>query len=454
MSRGAIIGFDVGTSSLKAAVADPETGKILEGRTWSYGAGSEVAPGVTPLRIYMEVFSAALQELHRDYHILAVGMTTQMYSVLRKTPDGDLVYQWNSLWDRRPDLEPEMADFLIDSGCRPDTLYPGYKLYTMDPEMRKEFLPYGLKEALIQYLTGNLATDYATASPFGLFDARKRVWNAEIIEKLGFDLADLPDAVTHDTPVGTITLDGMKDDRIVVAPGLGDGPSASLGCLEAGRLCGNLGTSMAVRTVTEHPDFSREGGLWNYAFDDTYYATGGISSNSCTVFHWMEKFSFDSRTDVQLYDPHEVRFFPWLHGERVPYWNSSLRGTFSGIQIGDGPKEFIGAAVRAVAFTYCGMVRTLDKLIDPQEPMILAGGGTNIRPLMEIIAGCTDHPIHLLENESYLGGTGSAISAARAAGIDLHPDLTITEIMEPTHRFRDELEQWIGEAEKTLKLYE
>ena len=452
--KAAVIGFDIGTSGLKAAVADPSAGKIVEGRTWSYAADSETEPGVRPIRVYKEVLTEALKELKRDYKILAIGMTTAMYSVCRVVDGEEYVYQWNSLWDRAPQLEPEMKEFLINSGCRVDTLFPGYKLYTLDPETRKEFRPHGLKDVLIEYLTGNLATDYSIASPFGLFDARKRIWNYDIIDKLGFRASDLPKAVPHYTNVGKVILPGFEDDNIIVAPGLGDGPSASYGCIGESSICGNVGTSMAIRTITNMPDFSDATGLWNFAFDDELFATGGISSNACTVFHWMEKFGLDSKKDLALYDPRGVKFFPWLHGERVPYWSSSLRGTFAGIQVNDGPEEFIGACLRAVAFTFCRMVRDLDKLVDPLEPIVMAGGGTNILPLMEIISGCTDHPLKLLENESYLGATGSAMSAARAAGIELHPENVITKVLEPTGKFKEELEMWVREADRFRGYYE
>lgn len=452
--KSAVIGFDIGTSSLKAAVADVNTGKILEGRTWHYAECETASLGIMPLQAYIDTLTEALHELRRDYRLTALGLTSQMYSVCRKTENGILVYQWNSLWKRHPEMEPEMASFLIASGCRVDTLFPAYKLYTMDAETRKDFLPYGLKDALIQYLTGKLVTDYSIASPFGLFNVLDRKWNTDLAQKLGFDPDSLPEAVPHDTNIGEVILPEFHHEHIIVAPGLGDGPSASHACRNTSDLCGNLGTSMAVRTVTKKPDFSSKSGLWNFAYDDEYFVSGAISSNACTTFHWLKKFGIEINEKTLLSDPGEIRVFPWLHGERAPYWNSSLRAAFTGMQISDGPEELTGACIRSVAFTYCRMVLTLNHLVDPETPMILAGGGTNITPLMEVVSGCTDHEIHLLASETYLGGIGSAMSAASAAGITLHPDLKISRILPPTGKYKEELAEWIESADRLSRYYD
>lgn len=445
--REAAVGFDIGTSSIKCAIADIATGKIVEGRTWNYPEGSEILPGVVPLSMYEEALTGALRELKADYRLRSVALTTAMYSVCRNTPGGVVAYQWNSLWDRKPEIEEEMTKPLIDSGCRVDTIFPGYKLYTLKPEERASFLPYDIGAHLVKYLTGTLATDYIRTSTLGFFDARKRCWNLELVRKLGFREEDLPLALPHNKAVGKISLQGFENDDIIIAPGLGDGPSASYACKEISSLCGNIGTSMAIRTITKNPDFSYGSGLWNFAFDDEYFATGGISSNACKVFHWLEDIN-QGRPGDTLPDAHEVLFFPWLHGERTPYWSSDLRGTITGLSIGDGTSEILGAAIRAVGFTFCQMERLLEHVVDEREPLVLAGGGTNIRPLIDVIAGCIKRDIVLLKSESYLGGTGAAFSAAEAAGIEIHPDIEVSETIKPTHLYERELDHWIEQSKR------
>lgn len=451
MKPHAIIGFDIGTSSLKAAIADPDSGAVVGGRTWSYAAGREAAPGVMPAAVYEDALLCALRDLAADYHVESLALTTQMYSVCRRTSKGLLVYQWNALWRRDAAVERAMRETLVRSGCRADTLYPAYKLATLPPAERAAFLPYGLKEHLLKLLTGKLATDFSTASTLGIFDAVARKWNLDAARDLRLDAALLPHALPHDAPVGRVR-EGLPLGGATVAPGLGDGPAASFACRDVSPFCGNLGTSMAARVITDTPDFSEENGLWNYAFDDTLFATGGISSNACSVLHWAGDVGL--APGEKLWDSREVQFFPWLHGERMPFWSSDLRGTFLGLQIGDGPQVLQAAVAKAVAFTFCRMALALEPVTAPETPLILAGGGTNLRPVLTAIAGCLHRDLALLENETYLGGTGAAMSAGAAAGCRVRPELCIRECLHPTGALAEEYARWVKTADRVAALYQ
>lgn len=451
MKQPAAAGFDVGTSSLKAVLADPDGGAVLGGRTWQYEAGREAAPGVLPIAVYEHALLSALRDLAADYQLVSLALTTQMYSICRRTPQGLLVYQWNALWRRDAAVEAALGETLVRSGCRADTLYPAYKLATLPPAERASFLPYGLKEHLLRLLTGELATDYSTASTLGVFDAVGRKWNLDAARDLGLDTALLPPAVPHDTPVGRVRED-LLPGGAVVAPGLGDGPAASFACRDVSLFCGNLGTSMAARVITDTPDFSAENGLWNYAFDDTRFATGGISSNACTVLHWARDLGLDPGDT--LADSREVLFLPWLHGERMPFWSSDLRGTFLGLQIGDGPQVLRSAVAKAVAFTFCRMALALEPVTAPDRPLILAGGGTNVRPVLTAVAGCLHRDLALLENETYLGATGAAMSAGAAAGCRVRPELRIRETIRPTRALEGEYTRWTQAADRMAAFYQ
>lgn len=447
----AVVGFDIGTSSLKAAVFSAKTCRMDASFTWKYPVQTGKETGVMPVSVYENTLRTALEELSQTYDLVSAALTTQMYSVLKKSSEGPLVYQWNCPWKRNPSAEEAAKDFLIRSGCRVDTLYPGYKLASLKEEERKEFLPYGLKESLLQFLTGNLCTDYSTASAFGMFDTVKRTWNTDAARKLQLDEDLLPLAVPHDHAVGKIRKEILPEGNTTVAPGLGDGPAASLACTEISSFCGNIGTSMAARVITKTPDFSEENGLWNYAVDSDRYTTGGISSNSCTVTDWSKRFGTAPENDLP--DSDEVEFFPWLLGERMPYWSSDLRGTLIGLRLRDNPDTVRGAVARGVAYTFCRMALALEPHTDPREPLVIAGGGTNMRALLRVISGVLNRDLVILENETYLGGIGAAISAGTAVGLKLNPDLKIRERISPTHEFTASYRRWNETAQLIADFY-
>lgn len=447
--RGVVVGLDIGTSSLKAA-AVAEDGSIAEFLTRGYEIPSGWPQGVVPAAVYETAVKRALANLSRSYELLAVGVTTQMYSLCQAREDGLAVWQWNCLWKRDADTERAIGADLIRSGCRPDTLYPAYKLASLPPERRKSFLPYGVKEYLIYTLCGELGTDYSTACASGLFDAVERKWNLDLAARLGYSKSDLPRVFRHDAPAGQVlpaAFEGASGKTLVV-PGLGDGPAASLACRGLSSFCGNLGTSMAARVLTDRPDFSDKNGLWNLAVDETQYAVGGVSSNSCTVLHWAERLGL--KIPERLSDSGSVRFYPWLYGERSPYWSSDLRAVFTGLSAEDGPEAVSSAVCKAVAFTFARITQAVELAANPDDPLVLLGGGTNFPALLSAVTGCVDREILLPRDETYLGAMGAAVSACRAAGIEYIPQLKVSGRHPPTGKYRAEYEEWSRRARELV----
>lgn len=451
-NRG-IAGFDIGTSSLKVTIADYNTGKVTDELIYGYHNFRELAPGVVPTAVYEETLLKALEEIYHSTELVSIALTTQMYSICEYKDGEWVVHQWNSLWDRCPDIESMLQDPLSRSGCQVDTLFPAYKLKTLDEEKRRHYVPYGLKEHLLLFLTGKLSTDYVTASASGMFDISKREWNIPFVRSIGMDVDKLPLALPHNAPVGKMStelLPGVYPETIVV-PGLGDGPSASFACRGISNFCGNLGTSMAARVFTKEPDIMPEHGLWNFVVDSSTYVTGGISSNSCTVFHWAERMGIKVSSDIS--DTHGIMFFPWIHGERMPYWSSDLRGTFTGLRVDDSPASLAGAIIKAVAFTFVRMVDVLGEHAEKGSPLVIAGGGTNLSPILDIIAGCINVDLALLQNAEYLCSTGAAISAGTGIGVTVKPNLQVERTIKPTYRYRKEYEKWLAMASNIANIY-
>jgi len=442
-----IVGLDVGTSSMKAAILI--TGKSTVSYITKKYIQTEVSEtGVVPAAVYVDAMKSLLGEIAAGFAIKAIAVATQMYSLCRMTDRGVYVYQWNCLWKSNEDTGKRIGNDLVWSGCRPDTLYPAYKLAALSFEDRKSFLPYGIKEYLIRELCGFPATDYSTASASGLFCLKTRDWNLKLIESLGYKRNDMPLILRHDQVIAHLLLEAFDhaSDTTVIVPGLGDGPSASLACAGSSSFCGNLGTSMAARVLTDSPDLSAEKGLWNLPVDEKQYTVGGISSNACSVFHWAE----DNRIIIpdRLKDTENVRFFPWLFGERTPYWSSDLQALFTGIQVVTDEKMLGSAVVKAIGFSFVRMAELVGEKVKADQPLILSGGGTNIRPLMEVIAGSISRKIILLKDETYLGATGALVSASRAAEYEFIPDIAVHKVIEPDKRFIDEYRKWTAASDK------
>lgn len=448
-----IAGFDVGTSSLKVTLVDYDTGVITDNLKYEYNEYTEISQGVIPAKVYENTIVKALTEIYQSIELVSMGISTQMYSICEFKDKEWIVYQWNSLWQRNEAIEAELKEPLNISGCQVDTIFPAYKLKTLGTEKAKSYVPYGLKEHLIMFLTGKLATDFVTASASGLMDIKTLEWNTAFVQKLGVDVNLLPKLMNHFDQIGKIDAELFPNiyPQTIIVPGMGDGPSASFACKGISNLCGNLGTSMAVRAFVTEPDLNEEHGLWNFAVGKNRYITGGISSNACSVLNWSESIGIKN-DDIKLIES-EVMFFPWIHGERMPYWSSDLRGAFVGLKVSDNMSSMAGAVLKAVGFTFARMVQTMTKYVEKDKPLVIAGGGTNIKLLLSVIAGCLDMRIALLNNTEYLCSIGSAMSAAEMLRIEVEVDLKIDKTIEPTYKYKNEYKEWLIKANKLSDMY-
>lgn len=452
MKNDVVAGIDVGTSSLKATVIDM-SGTVLKKIRLDYEK-SEISPGVVPSTVYETKLIEALDMVAKNFNVVSVGVSSQMYSLCEAAPSGTLVHQWNSLWVRDKEVEPWLEKMMANSGCPVDTMYPAYKLATVKDKKRK-FLPYGLKEHLIKFLTGKLTTDLTCASGSGLLDIYAKKWNTAFINALGFTEKDMPQLKKHNTPVGNMKISGknFNGDNIVVAPALGDGMSASYACLDISKLCVNIGTSLAARAFVGEEEIKEKNRfLWTFAVDEKSYIRGGISSNGCSVLNWAQTIGLSGGEDSGQSDT--VMFFPWLHGERTPYWSSNLKGTFAGINIDTSLNVMANAIVKGVAYTVVNLIELVSKNMASADMAVLAGGGVHSKSLLEVIKSAIPIKIGILENSDYLAAYGAAISASEAVDVTIKKQINIEKIIKPDFRLRKDYETWLKFGKELSKTYE
>src|SRR5690606_29578541 len=70
-------------------------------------------------------------------------------------------------------------------------------------------------------------------------------------------------------------------------------------------------------------------------------------------------------------------FLPFLEGERVPYWDSELRGGFLGLSAAHGPADLLWAALEGLALLNRTVLRRAEAAAGrPAEVVRLGGGGS------------------------------------------------------------------------------
>jgi hypothetical protein len=75
-------------------------------------------------------------------------------------------------------------------------------------------------------------------------------------------------------------------------------------------------------------------------------------------------------------DMEEIYFFhPYLLGERSPYWDANLRGSFVGATMRHGKPHFVRALLEGVAYSLRDCYRSIVEMQLPVDEIRLIGGG-------------------------------------------------------------------------------
>jgi xylulokinase len=165
---------------------------------------------------------------------------------------------------------------------------------------------------------------------------------------------------------------------------------AGLGALRAGYAYNISGTTEVLGAVGLEP-VAAEGlltvdwrGLWQI---------GGPSQTGADTVSWLlsllgrqtgEPGSVGREIDALLAGrrhPQPLLFLPYLQGERVPYWNPSLRGAFIGLNRQHGPTDLAFAVLEGVAFLNRIVLERAEAALGGAVAEIRFGGGAAVNPV-------------------------------------------------------------------------
>src|SRR5690606_15280934 len=136
------------------------------------------------------------------------------------------------------------------------------------------------KEYVLRSLFGIEAVDHSVASATGLFDVQRFAWDEEALSIAGLDASRLSPLVE------TSTIFQAGGRSIVI--GATDGVLANLGVGATAKdlPCVTLGTSGAMRVVSDVPATDPAGRLFCYVLDRKTWVRGGAINNGGLVLRW------------------------------------------------------------------------------------------------------------------------------------------------------------------------
>lgn len=199
-----------------------------------------------------------------------------------------------------------------------------------------------------------------------------------------------------------------------------------LGAMQAGRAYNISGTTEVLgvlSTETVHAE-----GLISLDWCNICHI-GGPSQNGADVAAWAahllsgvsDALDGTARALDEPAHPQPLLFLPYLRGERVPYWDSQLRGAFLGLSREHRAGDFLRAILEGVAFQNRLVLRRAETALGYAVDALHFGGGGAVSPAWaQIKADVTARPVVVAE-QSEPGLAGAA--ALCWTGLGVHPTL-------------------------------
>ncbi len=275
------------------------------------------------------------------------------------------------------------------------------------------------KDFLKYKLTGKMVTDYSEACGTLLFDVKKRVWSEAVFDLFGIPMTYFPEARPSDEIMGTVNseaaqLTGIKAGT-PVNNGSTDCSAAPLGAgmVKPGQVTLIIGTAGVISVCSDRPliDEQNRTLCWNYCLRDKW-ATLGITQTAGESLNWFKNAFDGQNADKSTGDTFEAYnrelrdipdgsggliFLPYLNGERTPYWDSSARGVFFGVNLATQKGHFIKAIMEGVSFALRNCVETVESLGVQVDEIRAVGGGLKSPVWLNTLGKILKKPVYTVD---------------------------------------------------------
>ena len=471
-----VIALDIGSSSARATLYDAQ-GRAVEGRFHQvpYAATTTPDGGVEhdPATL-LEAVAACLDVVvraarHDDVRAVAV---TSFWHGLAGFDAGHRAVTPIFMWaDSRSARDAGLLRDALDedalharTGCHLHASYWPAKLRWLARERPADVQRVArwgsVGEWLELNLFGEAATSLSMASGTGLLDQEALRWDAEAMAAAGVEVEQLfPLAVRTEGRRGLRTPWATRWPALRSVPwypAVGDGAASNVGsdCIERGRIALNVGTSAALRVVTEAGTVPPRG-LWRYRVDHRRPLLGGATSEGGNVYAWCRevlRLPDDAAVERELAqrapDSHGLTVLPFLAGERAPGWRGDRRGVVTGLSLDTTAIDVVHAALEAVCLRLVLVYELLAPHAAPDHIIVASGGAISRSPVWtQMLADALGRPLHT-STEAEATSRGTALLALEALGV--LPDVTavrapLGEVFrpDPAHhaRYRSALER-------------
>ena len=398
-----LIAHDLGTSGNKATLYTTE-GKLVASIVSKYATNVNKLGWAeqNPRDWWSAVCEStnALMEGRNPNDVAGISFSGQMMGCICLDSSGELLMD-SLIWaDTRAMAETvELADKVGEknicsiSGMRPAPNYTVEKLMWIKKNRPAIYdqIKWVLqsKDYIIYIMTGEIVTDQTDAAATQAFDIRDGKWSEEILNAVGIAPDIFPRIIASTGVVGGLLKKPAMEMGLVsgipVIAGGGDGLCAAVGAASVypgkGYCC--LGSSSWISCST-NLRLNNEEGIIMYGphVIENRFVLSGTMQTGALSYNWAKEklyptLSFEDVNSIIEETPvgsNGVLFLPYLMGERAPWWNSKVRGTYLSLGLESSAADMMRAVVEGVGLNLSIIFEEICKYEEIKELNIIGGG--------------------------------------------------------------------------------
>ena len=477
-----IITVDIGTGGCKSILFDDRYHQISSSQVAyprkTFGACLGEQDPDELLTIFQESLKRCIAQAQIDHdQIRAMGLSASPYAFLGVDRDGAPVIPISWWGDKKiltkseaNSLTPILKELYGRTGCPFSPSFPFARLLWLSGRQSKTLYDIhkilSIKSYVIYTLTNKWVEDISTASGTGLLNLRGRCWDPSLTQLLHLREDTMGDLVSPYHIAGTLSEDFARQCGIrstfPVVTGCSDATAASLGThsMKLDKLCINLGfTASLLRASRAMPIFDQEQRFWYNLLDEDNYVWGGTSNSGGALVKWFVQNFFSQGIAGQLLEkemarrftrPVELSAYPYFWGERTPFWNPHLTGTFLGLTFNHTSYDILYALMEGICFNLYYIFELMEDSAGACDAIRLTGGGFYWKFFSQFFCDLFGVSMEVPE---FLEGTalGTAAIVRKALGLPINEDALLKASDYKTINPRDEISKNIREKYQAWK---
>lgn len=439
-----ILGVDIGTGSLEI-VAYKKDGTFVGRESSSYPLQtSQIGYSEQNPIDWIKAFKTSLNKMLENHpkirdEIEAIGISGQMHTLVL-LDENDNIIRPAILWNdvrcteevetiaRKFDIVEKTRNKPLEGFTLPKLLWVKNHEPKHWNSIDKVFLP---SSYLAYHLTRQAYMDYSDASGTLLLDFDKNDWNQEMFDWLELSTSIMPKltwATENPQLMNTLVKEelGLGIQDIYIFSGSADNAASSLaaGISSNEQAMLSIGTSGVFLSGENDKDKTYNGSLhyFHHVLKNRYYSMG-VTLSAGQSLSWYKNTFFPEKSYNELLKGIEdinagsdgLIFTPYIMGERTPYTDAKIRGSFIGLDVRHTAAHLTKSVLEGICFSLKDSQMIMLENDKRFNEIISVGGGSLNPAWLQIQADIFDVPVKTLS-----GNHGPSLGAVMIAAIGMN----------------------------------